>query len=152
MEARDGIGLKISNDTLQLIDQTWLPHTEQWLTITDTPAMIEAIHGLKVRGAPMIGIAAALFLATKASAGAGADSLADDLARLRGARPTAVNLFWALDLMKRVLDANSGASNRELYELLRDAAHRLREEDVAICKRIGQHGAGDGSRYSPNPC
>ena len=134
MEARDGIGLKISNDTLQLIDQTQLPHTEQWLTIADTQAMIEAIHGLKVRGAPMIGIAAALFLATKASAGAGADSLADDLARLRGARPTAVNLMFAMDRLAAALERNGPAG-------LIETAESLADRDAMLCEAIADNGA-----------
>jgi len=142
---------------LILLDQTRLPVEVAEVACGDVETVAAAIEELKVRGAPAIGVAAAYGVALGAwqALAAGEESPAfrrsvgDAVERLARTRPTAVNLFWALDLMKRVLDANSGASNRELYELLRDAAHRLREEDVAICKRIGQHGAGllkDGNR------
>ena len=142
---------------LIILDQTRLPVEVTEVACGDVETVAAAIEELKVRGAPAIGVAAAYGVALGAWQALAAEdesaafrrSVGDAVERLARTRPTAVNLFWALDLMKRVLDANSGASNRELYELLRDAAHRLREEDVAICKRIGQHGAGlliDGNR------
>ncbi|WP_348761994.1 S-methyl-5-thioribose-1-phosphate isomerase [uncultured Salinisphaera sp.] len=142
MEARDGIGLKITDDTLWVLDQTGLPHAEQWLAINDAGAMIEAIRGLKVRGAPMIGVAAALFLATRAAAGADADTLANELARLRAARPTAVNLMFAMDRLSAALTRNGPSG-------LIATAESLADRDVMLCEAIADHGAaliGDGEQ------
>ena len=142
---------------LILLDQTRLPMEVIEVACRDVETVAVAIEELKVRGAPAIGVAAAYGVAlgawraleTGAKPASFRQVVGDAVERLARTRPTAVNLFWALDLMKRLIDANSDTSNQELYELLRDAAHRLCEEDVVTCKRIGQHGADllkDGSR------
>src|SRR5579859_2151656 len=84
-------------DHLRLLDQRLLPQEEKWIDCTDAAGVTQAIKDLAVRGAPAIGIAAAWGVVLAAKQGA---PLEQALAMLRAARPTAVNLMWALDRMK----------------------------------------------------
>ncbi|WP_309571858.1 S-methyl-5-thioribose-1-phosphate isomerase [Deinococcus sp.] len=131
-----------------MLDQTLLPVQQVRLTIRDTPQMHEAIRSLRVRGAPAIGVAAAFGLWL------GVRDLPDDLprdeaeARLRGeqtflagARPTAVNLTWALErCAAEALRAPGGTA--ALKQAALDAAIRLRANEEATTRQIGEHGAG----------
>jgi methylthioribose-1-phosphate isomerase len=102
-----------------------------------------------IRGAPAIGVAAAMGLArgVRASKATGTQKLAAEFYRLcemmAGTRPTAVNLFWAIDRMKRVFAeaAGSGQSVDQIKTLLEDEAKRIHDEDVASCRAMGLHGA-----------
>ena len=132
---------------LRLIDQTLLPTELARLDLADVPRVWEAIRSLRVRGAPAIGIAAA-FGAVLAARSAGLDSidearraLADGTAHLRTSRPTAVNLFWALDRMDRVAAEFGGADAAGLVDRLLSEAQAIREEDRAMCRAIGRFGA-----------
>ncbi len=120
---------------LQLLDQTLLPHQEKWLTITSTPEMIEAIKNLRVRGAPLIGVAAALQLAQMAAKEFNADDLMNQAQALYEARPTAVNLMNCIDHMKKVLltSQDSAAFIQTAIDLF--------YEDVALCDKISTFGA-----------
>ena len=140
---------------LVLLDQTRLPGEVVNVACRDVEAVATAIEELKVRGAPAIGVAAAYGVAIGAWEAMSADEEAfrdavlSAIDRLAGTRPTAVNLFWALHQMRAIVDDNAQASRQELYGLLRDEANRLCEEDKAICRRLGQHGAtllNDGNR------
>ena len=136
---------------LRLIDQTLLPETCAEIDCRDVPTVWEAIRSLRVRGAPAIGIAAAfgVVLGGQAAANRGSDAeavraemvLASD--HLRTSRPTAVNLFWALDRMDRV--AASEAPRHEdgvgLLARLLVEAQAINDEDRAMCRLIGQFGA-----------
>jgi methylthioribose-1-phosphate isomerase len=131
---------------VEVLDQTRLPEEEVWLRLTSAEAVAEAIRSLRVRGAPAIGIAAAMGLAADL---AGKTELPRERfwrrleeaeALLRGTRPTAVNLFWALDRMRRRAEAVRDRTNAEVAALLRDEADAIREEDRAMCRRIGEHG------------
>lgn len=113
---------------LRLIDQTKLPTQVTYMDCTDVETVWDAIKRLVVRGAPAIGVAAAYGCVIGAQAGnfrGGADYLATS-------RPTAVNLFWAIDRMKR-----SGGDSP--VSLLAEAK-RIHAEDAAMCQRIGEHG------------
>lgn len=120
-----------------MLDQTRLPSEEVYLVCTRVEEVAEAIRRLAIRGAPLLGIAAAYGIALAARGGPG------DLPRraaaaarlLRSTRPTARNLFWALDLM--VERAEAGATADELLA----EARRIHEEDAAACRAIGEHGA-----------
>jgi methylthioribose-1-phosphate isomerase len=114
--------------TLRLLDQTRLPETETTLECRDVDAVVTAIRRLSVRGAPAIGIAAAYGCVLGAQAGR-LDSAFEDLA---ASRPTAVNLFWALERMRAL-----GSSDPDT---LLAEAHAIREEDSAMCHAIGEHG------------
>ena len=131
---------------LTIIDQTRLPGTLVELSLTDLAAMVEAIQSLRVRGAPAIGVAGAIGLAVLAEGAASANPatfdavITDAAAALRSARPTAVNLAWAVD---RVLAAGvvGGASPAVRAGMMRAEATTILDEDVAMCASIGAHGA-----------
>jgi methylthioribose-1-phosphate isomerase len=118
------------------LDQTLLPHEEVWIETADYRVVAEAIRRLQVRGAPLIGIAAAYALALAACAGEPLEAAA---AELRSTRPTAVNLSWALERMLRAVQpaTNSDDARATLVE----EARRIHEEDIAANKRIGAYGA-----------
>ncbi|MFC6842126.1 S-methyl-5-thioribose-1-phosphate isomerase [Xanthomonas theicola] len=133
-----------TGDALQLLDQRKLPFVVEHLQCTDSDQVAEAIHTLAVRGAPAIGIAAGwgVVLAARAvQADDGAHALAElepALQRLNAARPTAVNLAWALARMRRALAA-AGADWREATAR---QAQAIAEEDLAANRRMGALGAG----------
>ncbi|MBN1558571.1 MAG: S-methyl-5-thioribose-1-phosphate isomerase [Lentisphaerae bacterium] len=131
---------------VRLIDQTQLPETLAYLDTADVEVLREAIRMLRVRGAPAIGIAAAMGVAAAAQAVlpasreavlAAADAAA---ARLAGARPTAVNLFWALERMQRLARTCDAPTAQALAERLAREACAVRDEDAAMCRAIGGHG------------
>ncbi len=119
-------------DHLRLLDQRLLPAEETWLDCRDYAAVIHAIKDLAVRGAPAIGIAAAWGVVLAAQQGAPMERA---LAQLRAARPTAVNLMWALDRMKARIaaGADTAALERE--------AQLIQDEDLAANRRMGELGA-----------
>jgi len=134
MEPFESLALRHDGRSLWVLDQTQLPDAEVWLDGSDPAAMVALIRRLAVRGAPLIGVAAAASLATFAHRGAGATEYAAACADLRAARPTAVNLMWAIDRMKVATDPVAEA--RAIFD-----------EDVALCEAIARHGAaliGDG--------
>ena len=120
-------------NTLYLLDQTKLPVTEEWLAYTDYRKVAHAITTMVVRGAPAIGVSAAYAYCLAALEGANLD---EAKAVLAASRPTAVNLFWALDRMARKAAACGGDPAALVEEAV--AIHR---EDVAMCKAMGAHGA-----------
>ncbi len=122
-----------AGDRVRLLDQRALPDDERWLALATADEVAEAIRDLAVRGAPAIGVAAAYALACEARRGAGAEALRAAAGRLVRARPTAVNLAWAVARMARRFGAPAA-------ELLREA-HAVRDEDEAACRRIGALGA-----------
>jgi len=127
--------------TVRILDQTLLPGEERYLELDTVDAMAEAIRTLRVRGAPLIGIAAAMGVTLAGRDGAPSlDEVGAAAARLRGTRPTAVNLAWALDRMERCA-ADAAAAGREVGPALREEADAVREEDRAMCARIGAAGA-----------
>ncbi len=134
---------------LRLLDQTQLPAEVVYVDCTDAEMVAESIEVLRVRGAPAIGVAAAYGVALAARNALGkADfpgRVEGALKRLAGTRPTAVNLFWALRRMRDTMGRCAGDGSLDEERLARDllaAAHRIREADRAVCRRIGEHGAG----------
>jgi methylthioribose-1-phosphate isomerase len=130
--------LRWLGDRLDLLDQRILPRQVAWVSYTDAAGVAQAIHDLVVRGAPAIGVTAAYAVVLAARARGGAPSraaLSAELALLRASRPTAVNLFWALDRMGRALDA--GAS----LVALDAEARAIEAEDLAANRRMGELGA-----------
>jgi methylthioribose-1-phosphate isomerase len=120
-------------DAVRLLDQRLLPGEETWLALGSADAVVDAIKTLAVRGAPAIGVAAAYALACEARRGAPARALAAAAERLVRARPTAVNLAWAVRRMATRFGEGGAAMLRE--------AHAIRDEDEAACRRIGALGA-----------
>ncbi|WP_456446252.1 S-methyl-5-thioribose-1-phosphate isomerase [Oceanithermus sp.] len=122
-------------DRLVLLDQRRIPEAKVFLELTAPEEVAAAIREMAVRGAPAIGAAAAFGVVLAARRGG---ALAEADALLRASRPTAVNLFWALDRMKRVWEGFSGAAEA-LAAALEAEALRIAEEDVAANKAIGRH-------------
>jgi len=130
------MGIKLQGGILTLLDQQLLPGEERWIECRSLETMTGAIKALKVRGAPAIGIAAVLFLASKTLEGARRDDLMAMSVALRESRPTAVNLMNYLDRIDRLL-AEPGESwgNRLCSE-----AQSIFQEDVALCESIARNG------------
>ena len=132
-------------NSLALLDQTRLPVEEVWNTYTDYRKVADAIRRLVVRGAPAIGVAAAYALCLAAMEYKGQNpeefqkSMAAASAELAASRPTAVNLFWALDRMGLALGA-AGCGAEALPILIREA-EAIHREDVAMNRAIGAAGA-----------
>lgn len=129
---------------LRLIDQTRLPAEVADLDVRDVPTAWEAIKTLRVRGAPAIGVAAAYAAVLGARSGLpdrARPALADASASLRTSRPTAVNLFWALDRIERVAAEASDLDGLVLVERLLEEARAIEDEDRVMCRAIGRHGA-----------
>jgi len=132
---------------VRLVDQTLLPGEFVQVDCRDVPAVWEAIRSLRVRGAPAIGIAAAFgaVLGGQGGPGRGAEVVrASVLAasdHLRTSRPTAVNLFWALDRIDKVAAQFEGSGEALLDRLLAEA-RAIEAEDKAMCRAIGRFGAG----------
>jgi methylthioribose-1-phosphate isomerase len=120
-------------DLVRLLDQRLLPEREEWLSLDSPEKVTGAIRSLAVRGAPAIGVAAAYGLALAARRGAHAGRLREVADMLVKARPTAVNLAWAVRRMLRRAGLGPVAMLAE--------AHDIRDEDEAACRRIGQLGA-----------
>jgi len=139
---------------LELLDQTLLPHEHVTVRITDYRAAAAAITEMRVRGAPAIGVTAgyAMVLAAAELQSRERDHFIGALrqagAHIAAARPTAVNLGWAVRRMMRVAEAEPDPGS--ILPRLEAEARRIQEEDEAINSRIGEHGrsriqAGPGS-------
>ena len=135
---------RFEGDRVLLLDQTLLPDREETIEIRDARAMSDAISRLAVRGAPAIGIAAALALAVEATRDGTAprklERLEDAGRLLVASRPTAVNLAWAVD---RVLEAarRALAKDADLAARVRDEALAIWDEDRAASRAMAEHGA-----------
>lgn len=143
---RDTVALDEKENALVILDQTLLPGEVKTLSLKRQEDIREAIYMLRVRGAPAIGVAAAigLYLAALEIDTDSADEffgrLAAAKAYLAAARPTAVNLFWALDRMERAALACREKPIGEIKARLHDEAVRIREEDIETCRKIGENG------------
>lgn len=142
----DNVRLSADETAVIIVDQTQLPNRTVYLTLRTPKDMYDAIFELKVRGAPAIGICAgysAYCLAQTIRAGSYRefrDAFAAHCAYLNGARPTAVNLSWALRRMQTVVEANEGLMPDALLPLLRRECIAIHEEDIDMCRRISEHG------------
>lgn len=140
--------IRWKNAELSIVDQTLLPERFKYITLDTVQDVWDAIKALKVRGAPAIGVCAALGLivginerkpVTRAAAIAAAHESAQFLAT---SRPTAVNLFWALDRMTRIADTlPEDTSVDVVIGRLEEEALAILDEDRRICREIGGHGA-----------
>ena len=102
MKDLSATALSYRQGKLYILDQRKLPGEEDWHACTSTDELIALIRGLAIRGAPLIGIAATLWIGHCASQGCSSDELGNIIARLRDSRPTAVNLGWAVERMLTV--------------------------------------------------
>ena len=134
-----------SKNNVFIIDQRLLPYRVKYLKIRDHKQMAKAIKDMAIRGAPAIGVAAAmgLALAVVNAKTENKEVLMEKLERaaeiIRSTRPTAVNLFWAIDRILSI--ARTASSGRELREKVLSEALRMAEEDIEINKKIGENGS-----------
>ncbi len=132
---------------VRLLDQSRLPERVEFLDCRDYQAVGRAIKELRVRGAPAIGVTAAMGVALGAqsintvSYDEFFNAMLDICDRLAETRPTAVNLFWAIERMKRTLADLRGQPVAEIKRHLVEESQRILEEDIAINKAMGRHGA-----------
>ena len=151
----DTVALDEEKHALVILDQTLLPNEIKLLSLTDQKDIWEAIYLLRVRGAPAIGVAAAIgvYLAARdideESYNGFYSRFLEAKEYLASARPTAVNLFWALDRMERVVVEHRELPVADIKQRLRDEAVTIKNEDIEVCWAIGEHGLsliqdGDG--------
>jgi methylthioribose-1-phosphate isomerase len=137
------------DDDIVMVDQRKLPADEVYVTCKNVNDVAKAIKTMVIRGAPAIGVCAAMGLALGAarSKATGTKQFTTEFQRncdlLAATRPTAVNLFWAIERMKRSFSegALAGESVDQLKARLRNEADRIHDDDVASCRAIGAHGA-----------
>jgi methylthioribose-1-phosphate isomerase len=136
-------------DTVVMIDQRKLPSAEVYVTCKTASEVAKAIKTMVIRGAPAIGVAASMgiALAMRKSKATGTKQFTTEFQKtcdlMAGTRPTAVNLFWAIDRMKRAFAeaAQAGGSVTEIAQRLESEARRIHDEDIASCRSMGEHGA-----------
>jgi len=149
------VALDDENSALLILDQTKLPNNKEMLSLTGQKEIWEAIYSLRVRGAPAIGMAAAfgIYLAAKNIEAQDFDGFYAQFKSakeyLASSRPTAVNLFWALDRMEAVVAKNKTLPILQIKNLLKKEAEEIKAEDIRVCRAIGEYGLslikdGDG--------
>ena len=125
---------------VKVIDQRRLPHALEILTLDTVDKAIHAIQTMVVRGAPLIGVSGAYAVVVALQTTADGGEFLDECRRIKDARPTAVNLAWAVDRMLERIDLEQGKD--AAIRTAREEAARIAEEEVDNCRRIGRHGAG----------
>ncbi|MEQ1572951.1 MAG: S-methyl-5-thioribose-1-phosphate isomerase [Vicinamibacterales bacterium] len=138
-----------TGDSVVMIDQRKLPSTEIYVTCRTAADVARAIKTMVIRGAPAIGVSAAMGIALglSKSKATGTKQFTTEFQKtcdlMAGTRPTAVNLFWAIDRMKRAFAeaAQGGGSVDEIKARLVVESQRIHDEDVASCRTMGAHGA-----------
>ncbi len=127
--------LRYENGDLRVLDQRRLPAEEFWHRCENEDDLIALIQGLAIRGAPLLGIAATLWVGHRAAQGDDKTTLTQTVAALRASRPTAVNLMNYLDRLQALIDCDAG------NPAIVDEAVAIFNEDVALCDAMSQHGA-----------
>ena len=153
----DTVDIDFENNAVVIIDQTKLPNEVVLKKLRDPKDIWEAIYKLEVRGAPAIGVAAAFGIYVIANdfsdrcenEASFFEMFAEKKEYLNSSRPTAVNLSWALNRMEDCLNQNKGKSRKEQLLELQKEAIAIRDEDIWVCKKIGEYGVellkdGDG--------
>ena len=142
-------------DRVRILDQRRLPQEVRYIDCKDSSSVAEAIRTLAIRGAPAIGVAAAMGIALAAGKVRShhpevfRENLKEVFQQIGQARLTAVNLFWALDRMKKILDEGPTVSVDELKNRLEAEALKIFDEDVSANQKIGEYGKNliqDGDR------
>jgi methylthioribose-1-phosphate isomerase len=128
-----------TDDRVVMIDQRRLPKEEVYVTCRDYREVADAIRSMVIRGAPAIGVAAAMGVALGVLRG---DAEFEEICRtLAGTRPTAVNLFWAIERMRKLYESLHGRPVEEVRARMVEEAQRIRLEDIAINEAMGRNGA-----------
>ena len=151
----DTVSLDDENSAVVIIDQTKLPGTTEIIALKTAQEIWDAIYLLQVRGAPAIGVAAAygIYVLAKGIDTDNYDAFYAEFKKqkeyLDSSRPTAVNLSWALNRMEQVVLNNADKSVAEIKQLLKEESVEIQDEDIRVCKAIGEYGLtlvkpGDG--------
>ncbi len=135
METYRSLSLRWENGQLSILDQRKVPHNEEWVEVKDARHLIGLIQELAIRGAPLIGVCAALGLSQFAHSGVSHETWLKDAERLRKARPTAVNLMKAVDFVVKDLEFEPG-----WVEEVRLRAERVLQSDVKMCEGMALAG------------
>jgi methylthioribose-1-phosphate isomerase len=133
------------NERVVMLDQRLLPHKEIYRVYRDYQGVAEAIRSMVIRGAPAIGVAAAMGVALgalKAPVKTFDREFEKIIAVLGKTRPTAVNLFWALQRMRNVYSDNRGRGVANVQQALRHEGQKIYKDDIAANKQLGKFGAG----------
>ncbi len=141
MTKNNYFSIKFSDDKITFLDQTKLPLVEEYVETDDFNRIAIAIERLEMRGAPLIGVAAAYGLALSIKnipANEQNKTFYSAYRRLLSTRPTAVNLFYALNELKNVFENNS--NSEKLFNLLIERAKKIHEEDIVMCEKIALNG------------
>jgi methylthioribose-1-phosphate isomerase len=149
MKKTDYFSIRFESDKLIFLDQTGLPFKEDYIETNDYNRIAEAIERLEIRGAPAIGITAAYGIALAVKNSSNSDikqKFEDAYRRLERTRPTAVNLFIALEEMQKVFDKRASSGN--LYQALVNRAVELHNDDIEKCRKIGKNGLNIFSKKS----
>ncbi len=133
--------LEWRDNALHLLDQRALPARVTMVPCRTVTEVADGIRNLTVRGAPAIGVAAAYGMVLAVDDPALGGSLVRAAGLLKTTRPTAINLAWAVDRMMRVADTSTPLERRVLRSMLEREAIAIHEEDAAMCRKIGEHGA-----------
>ena len=152
---QDTVAMDPETEELVILDQTRLPGQTVFLRLSTAEAIYQAIYTLQVRGAPAIGVAAAIgiYAVCRRMPDTDYETFAAEFERIRAylvsARPTAVNLAWALEQMAQVVREHTGCPVPAIKDRLRERALELRDQDIQVCRAIGEHGLtliqnGDG--------
>lgn len=137
--------LEDDKDLLLILDQTLLPNEKKYLELRKAEDVWDAIYHLKVRGAPAIGIAAAygIYIEAKKSGTEEYEEFCKDFKKIKNylasSRPTAVNLFWALDRMEQVIFKHKESSIELIIKALKQEADNIKQEDEKVCESIGEY-------------
>jgi methylthioribose-1-phosphate isomerase len=134
--ALDGFAIRYDQTCLSVLNQQKLPHEEEWIDVKSPEEMVEIITSLKVRGAPMIGIAAAFSLSKLAEEGASRAAIEEAAKQLKASRPTAVNLAIYIE---RILSAMQG--EEDYRQAVIQTAKEIYDEDVNLCEQMAEAGA-----------
>lgn len=151
----ENVTLSDDEKKVVILDQTQLPNRTEYLELETAEEMYDAIFQLKVRGAPAIGIFAAfsIYCLSKKMEEEEFDIFYEKFIKykeyLNASRPTAVNLSWALERMKQVVEKNQQCSTKRIVELLGRECRTIQEEDIKMCRAISEYGLtllrdGDG--------
>lgn len=151
----DTVSLDDAGNAVVIIDQTLLPGRTELIRLKTAEEIWNAIYLLQVRGAPAIGVCVAfgIYLLAKSCKEENYDRFLAEFRKnkeyLDSSRPTAVNLSWALNRMERVVTEHAGSPTAEIVALLKKEAEEIRDEDIRVCRRIGEYGLtlvkkGDG--------
>ena len=151
----ENVKLSADGESVVILDQTLLPNEEKYITLTTPEQCWEAIHSLRVRGAPAIGIFAgyAVYVLARQYAELDGDSFREKFRELKeylnSSRPTAVNLSWALERMEGVVLNMTGESVCDILAALEQECRAIHTEDMEMCRKISEYGLsllkeGDG--------